>query len=125
MHNPFIELKAHAMQLMKDQGYTEVYDYIPDKGNQYIFFDAMTNVDIDTKDRTLGQCTLNIQFYDYPDGENNIIVAIDNLIGALKIHPNTEHFSWYTVSKSSSITNDTTGNVPLKHGTLDITLEYR
>lgn len=125
MSNPFIEIKDHSISLLKKLGYKHVYDYIPDDGNQFIFFDAMTNVDQYTKDRTLGQTTLNVQFYDYPDNYNDIVIAIDNLIGALKQNPETEHFSWYIVSSSSQVVNDTTGAVPLKHGTLNITLEYR
>ena len=73
----------------------------------------------------MGQTTLNIQFYNYWDAENNIIIAIDNLIGIYKTKDKTEHYRWNVLSSSSNIVNDTSGKVPLKHGTLDITLEYR
>ena len=125
MSNPYIEIKNHGMNELRNIGYKHVFDYVPDEENSYIMFDAMTNIDTFTKTRTMGQTTLNIQFYDYWDAENNIIIAIDNLIGIYKTKDKTEHYRWNVISSSSNIVNDTSGKVPLKHGTLDITLEYR
>ena len=125
MSNPYIEIKNHGMNELRKIGYKYVFDYVPDEENSYIMFDAMTNIDTFTKTRTMGQTTLNIQFYDYWDAENNIIIAIDNLIGIYKTKDKTEHYRWNVLSSSSNIVNDTSGKVPLKYGTLDITLEYR
>ena len=101
MINPYIEIKNLGISELKKQGYEHVYDYVPDEGNNYIMFDSMTNIDQFTKDRTMGQTTLNVQFYDFYDNENNIIVAIDNLISIYKRITKTEHFNWTVVSSSS------------------------
>lgn len=121
--NPFWELKTHAMSLMKSLGY-KVYTNVPDRGNQFVLFDSLTNTDIPTKDRTLGQVVLTIQYYDFDDAEGQIYASMDNLRSMLNKYPNSGHFTWQVIGNSMNIISDNSANVPLKHGTQDITLEY-
>lgn len=123
MSNPYLEIKDKAMEISSN--YIKTYDYIPDVKPPFCFFDNQVNFDIYTKDRTLGITKLNIHIYAYPEEYNHIVEIMDNILAGLYNNPRTPNYGFRIVDSDSSVIVDDQGDVPLRHGILNIRMEYK
>lgn len=127
MSNPYAEIFDTILELSNAQGYP-TFDYLPDDNQNYpfVFIGTQQNVDQYTKDRTLGQTHVQIDVYGdaYNKQREQVADMLEMLLTAISEHGETEHFGYSVTHSESQLLSDTSTDIPLWHGVLELDIKY-
>lgn len=125
MSNPYNEIFETVIALSRKQGYA-TFDYLPDdrQGYPFVYIGTQQNVDIETKDRTLGKTHIQIDVYAEHNRRSEVMTIMEDLQMTVSNHQRTENFIYAITHGESHMIGDTTSDIPLWHGILELDIKY-
>lgn len=125
MNNPYDEIFNKVIELSKKLGYS-TFDYQPDneQGYPFVFVGNQQNIDIQTKTRMLGITHIQIDVYTEHQFRSEVSSIMDSLTKALYECHSTDHFSIELTDSENRMMADTTTEIPLWHGILELDIKY-
>lgn len=125
MNNPYEEIYQKVISLSKQLGYA-TFDYLPNDQQDYpfVFVGEQVSSDIYTKDRTLGQTNLLIHVYAEFDRRSDVVMMTEKLLHVISNCQTTDHFSYQVIKSSTNIVGESSDNLQLWDGILELEFQY-
>lgn len=123
--NPYQEIFDKIIELSKEAGYS-TFDFLPDEsqGYPFIYVGYQHNIDNITKTRYLGKTHIQIDVYAEYDRRFEVSQILNDLLNIIQHNRRTPNYIYTVVNSESQIIGDTSTDIPLLHGILELEIQY-